>query len=72
MAANSPGQQLNDLLVTRNFDPEALDARTGKPPLDDQGAPDPENADMFTFDYVADSGKNYGTVVCLLGADNNF
>ena len=72
MAANSPGQQLNDLLVTRNFDPEALDARTGKPPLDDQGAPDPENADMFTFDWVADSGKNYGTVVCLLGADSNF
>ena len=72
MAANSPGQQLNDLLVTRNFDPEALSARTGKPPLDDQGAPDPEAADMFTFDWVADSGKNYGTVVCLLGADNNF
>ena len=72
MASNSPGQQLNDLLVTRNFDPEALDARTGKPPLDAQGAPDPENADMFTFDWVADSGKNYGTVVCLLGADNNF
>ena len=72
MAANSPGQQLNDLLVTRNFDPEALDARTGKPPLDDQGAPAPDNADMFTFDWVADSGKNYGTVVCLLGADNNF
>lgn len=72
MAANTPGQQLNDLLVTRNFDPEALDARTGKPPLDAQGAPDPENADMFTFDWVADSGKNYGTVVCLLGADNNF
>ena len=72
MAANSPGQQLNDLLVTRNFDPEALDARTGKPPLDDQGAPAPDAADMFTFDWVADSGKNYGTVVCLLGADNNF
>jgi hypothetical protein len=72
MAANTPGQQLNDLLVTRNFDPEALDARTGKPPLDDQGAPDPEAADMFTFDWVANSGKNYGTVVCLLGADNNF
>ena len=72
MAANTPGQQLNDLLVTRNFDPEALSARTGKPPLDDQGAPDPEAADMFTFDWVADSGKNYGTVVCLLGADNNF
>jgi hypothetical protein len=72
MAANTPGQQLNDLLVTRNFDPEALDARTGKPPLDAQGAPDPENANMFTFDWVADSGKNYGTVVCLLGADNNF
>ena len=72
MAANTPGQQLNDLLVTRNFDPEALDAKTGKPPLDAQGAPAPENADMFTFDWVADSGKNYGTVVCLLGADNNF
>ena len=72
MASNTPGQQLNDLLVTRNFDPEALSAKTGKPPLDDQGAPDPEAADMFTFDWVADSGKNYGTVVCLLGADNNF
>lgn len=72
MAANTPGQQLNDLLVTRNFDPEALDAKTGKPPLDDQGAPAPDAADMFTFDWVADSGKNYGTVVCLLGADNNF
>jgi hypothetical protein len=24
------------------------------------------------FDYIAGSGKNYGTVVCLLGADNNF
>ena len=72
MAANTPGQQLNDLLVTRNFDPEALDAKTGKPPLDDQGAPAPDEADMFTFDWVADSGKNYGTVVCLLGADNNF
>lgn len=72
MAANTPGQQLNDLLVTRNFDPEVLSARTGKPPLDDQGAPDPEAADMFTFDWVADSGTNYGTVVCLIGADNNF
>ena len=72
MAATSPGQQLNDLLVTRNFDPEALNAKTGKPPLDDQGAPDPDAADMFTFDWVADSGKNYGTVVCLIGADNNF
>ena len=71
MAANTPGQQLNDLLVTRNFDPQALSAKTGRPPLDAQGAPDPEAADMFTFDFTADSGKNYGTVVCFIGPDNN-
>lgn len=71
MAINTTGQQLNDLLITRNFDPEALDAATGKPSIDNQGAPAPQNADMFKFDWVARSGKNYGTVVCLLGDDDN-
>ena len=70
MITSSPSQALNDLLITRNFNPESLDIKTGKPPVDATGAPDPESADMFTFDWVAQSGKNYGTVVILLSSDN--
>ena len=70
MVTSSPSQALNDLLITRNFDPESLDINTGKPPVDATGAPDPSAADMFTFNWVAQSGKNYGTVVILLSSDN--
>ena len=70
MVTSSPSQALNDLLITRNFDPESLDINTGKPPVDAAGAPDPSAADMFTFNWVAQSGKNYGTVVILLSSDN--
>jgi hypothetical protein len=70
MITSSPSQALNDLLITRNFEPESLDSTTGKPPVDATGAPDPDSADMFTFDWVAQSGKNYGTVVILLSSDN--
>jgi hypothetical protein len=59
---NSISQQLLDLLATRNFHPEMLD-RMGKPS-------DAEDAKTFTFDYVADSGKNYGTMVIVLDSDN--
>jgi hypothetical protein len=63
MANIPPGQQLNDLLVTRNFEPQALDA-TGKP------APTPAEATTFSFDYMGESGKDYGTVVIMLGEEN--
>ena len=59
---NSLSQQLLDLLATRNFHPEMLD-RMGKPS-------NAEDAKTFTFDYVAGSGKNYGTMVVVLDSDN--
>ena len=59
---NSISQQLLDLLATRNFHPEMLD-RAGKPS-------DADDAKTFTFDYVAGSGKNYGTMVIVLDSDN--
>ena len=59
---NSISQQLLDLLATRNYHPEMLD-KMGKPS-------DAEDAKTFTFDYVADSGKNYGTMVIVLDSDN--
>jgi len=59
---NSISQQLLDLLATRNYHPEMLD-KMGKPS-------NAEDAKTFTFDYVADSGKNYGTMVIVLDSDN--
>ena len=47
--------ELNDLLATQNFHPETLDSK---------GLPtDVDGAKTFSFDYVAGSGKNYGTMV---------
>jgi hypothetical protein len=64
MAQQTPAKQLFDLLVSRDFDPELLDS-AGKP------ATDPSEAEIFSFDFVAQSGKNYGTVVVMLGDDNS-
>ena len=64
MAKHTPARQLFDLLVSRDFDPEMLDV-AGKP------APDPAKAELFNFDFRAESGKDYGTVVVLLGDENN-
>ena len=55
--------QLDNLLVTRNFAPEMLDSQ-GKP--SDSG-----EAKTFTFDYVSNSGKNYGTMVVILDSEND-
>ena len=63
MAQQTPARQLYDLLVSRDFDPEMLDS-SGKP------APDPAEAEIFSFDFRAESGKDYGTVVIML-SDNN-
>jgi hypothetical protein len=60
---NSAQNQLYDLLITRDFDPELKDAM-GK------DVTDPTEADMFTFDWKTPS-KNYGTVVILIGQDRN-
>jgi len=70
MAQNTANQQLFDLLVTKNFDIQALDGRTGRGPVDDDGNPDISKADEFRFDFTPESGRNYGSVVILLGDDN--
>ena len=63
MSTNTASQQLFDLLVTKNFNVEAKDSKTDRPPVDENGDPDNSEADKFVFDYVPQSGKNYGTVV---------
>ena len=64
MADITPARKLFDLLVSRDFDPEMLDS-SGKP------APDPAEAEIYSFDFRAHSGKDYGTVVIMLGDDND-
>jgi hypothetical protein len=59
MADITPARKLFDLLVSRDFEPEILDV-TGKP------AADPSKAEIFSFDFRAESGKDYGTVVIML------
>ena len=54
-------QDLADFLVTRNFDPEYFDA---------QGQPaEAGDAKTIKFDYVAGTGKNYGTAVIVVADD---
>ena len=64
MAQQTPAKQLFELLVTKDFDPECLDAM-GKP------SPDPAETEVFSFDYTAESGNDYGTVVVMLADDND-
>jgi hypothetical protein len=64
MAQNTSAKQLFDLLVSRNFDLELLDS-TGKP------ASNPSETEVFSFDFTTQSGNDYGTVVIMLGDDNN-
>lgn len=74
MSTNSPAQELNDLLVTKNFDPEAKDSSSTAPdqtPRDDQGKVDISKANTFVFDYKGESGQNYGTVVILMPGPGN-
>ena len=60
---NSNNYMLFDLLVTKDFAPELLDA-SGKP------VSNPSDAELFSFDYKG-ANKNYGTVVILLGKEND-
>ena len=64
MAQLTPARKLFDLLVSRDFDPEMLDV-SGKP------APNPAEAEIFSFDFRAQSGKDYGTVVIMLSNEGD-
>ena len=64
MAENNANQKLNDLLISKNFDPQSLDNQ-GKP------ASSPADADLFSFDYKGESGQDYGTVVIMLNDEND-
>ena len=64
MSTQTPARKLFDLLVSRDFDPEMLDV-SGKP------APDPAEAEIFSFDFRAQSGKDYGTVVIMLSGEGD-
>lgn len=69
--SQNTANNLFKLLSVRNFgDLQALDSATNKPAQDDQGRPDVGQADMFTFDWTAQSGQDYGTVVILLNRDS--
>ena len=59
---NSISQDLYDLLTTANFDPEVTDEK-GQPTSPGEGS-------VYSFDWVSDSGKNYGTAVFVI-TDNN-
>jgi hypothetical protein len=59
---NTAGQALYDLLITRDFEPELLDSK-GKE------VTSPDDAELFSFDWKT-AEHNYGTVVILMGADN--
>ena len=61
---NNIASQLQDLLVTQNFEPSMLGAN-GQP------VNEPDEAKIFSFDYRSPSGKNYGTMVIVLGAEND-
>ena len=60
---NSAPNELYNLLVTKDFDPEVLDV-SGKE------VADPADGEMFSFDFTT-GGNNYGTVVVLVGTDKD-
>ena len=63
MASQTPARQLYDILVSKNFNPELLDS-AGKP------SEDPAETEVFSFDYSTESGNDYGTIVIMIGDDN--
>lgn len=63
MPTENVNKRLSDLLVTRNLNPEMRDVM-GKT------VGNPQDAEMFSFDFVTASGQNYGTVVAFLGDDD--
>jgi hypothetical protein len=64
MSIETRSQELADLLVTRNFEPDYFKAG--------RSVTTAQDADMFSFDYVGASGRNYGTVVIMFQEDDTF
>jgi len=64
MSELTPARRLFDLLVSRDFEPEMLDA-SGR------ASDDPAETEIFSFDFRAESGQDYGTVVIMLGDDGD-
>lgn len=64
MSKNNTARKLYDMLVSRGFDPLESDSNN-------TSVIDPGEGDIVKFDYIAPSGKNYGTVVMLLGDDGD-
>jgi len=63
MAIENISQDIADLLATKDYDVKYTDG---------QGQDSsPEESKTFAFDWVAGSGKNYGTVVIVIGDDND-
>jgi hypothetical protein len=63
MAIENISQDIADLLATKDYDVKYTDG---------QGQDSsPEEAKTFAFDWIAGSGQNYGTVVIVLGDDND-
>ena len=60
---DSTPEQLYELLLSRNFEPDILDS-TGK------RITDPAEAEVLSFDYQTEN-KNYGTVVILINSDDS-
>jgi LysM repeat protein len=63
MSTNTTSQQIYDALVSKDFNPNALDIM-GK------DVNDPSKADLFSFEFKTEN-KNYGTVVVLLDSESN-
>ena len=64
MSELTPARRLFDLLVSRDFEPEMLDA-SGR------ASEDPAETEIFSFDFRAESGQDYGTVVIMLSDDGD-
>jgi hypothetical protein len=62
MAQENISSELENLLVTRNFDVDVKDK--------DGNDSTPDQAKTFSFDYVASSGNNYGRMVLVLQDGN--
>ena len=56
--------RLYDLLVSRGYELNLLDS-AGKNVIN------PDDTEIFSFDFTTEHGKDYGTVVILLGSDND-
>jgi hypothetical protein len=62
MAQQNISTKLADLLTTRNFDIELKDEQGNDS--------NPDEAKVFSFDYVTSSGNNYGRMVLVLNDEN--